>query len=153
MIDKQYVVFKLGREEYGIDIAFVNEISEFKESNQIPNTPYFIDGVINLRGEIVPIINLKKKFNITDDEISQSKRILVVNIIDKKVGLIVDQASEVSSIKEENLELPPDIICGEDRKYISKIGKLENRIIIILDSEKILKKDETSQLIEVVSNS
>lgn len=142
---KQLVIFELGNEQYGIDISKVNEISEFKESNKIPDAPDFISGIINLRGEIIPMIDLKTRFNISTNTKAE-KRIIVTNIKEKKVGFIVDDASEVLSIMESDIDPPPEIIAREGRKYITGIGKLKDRIIIILDLEKILTNEQEKHL-------
>lgn len=142
---KQLVIFKLGNEEYGIDISKVNEISQFKESNKIPNSPDFISGIINLRGDIIPMIDLKIKFNICTGS-KTDRRVIVTNIKEKKVGFVVDEASEVLSIMENDIDPPPELISREERQYITGIGKLKDRIIIILDLEKILTNEQKKHL-------
>lgn len=150
MAENQYVIFKLGDEKYGVDIMKVKEISEFKESTKVPNAPYFVDGIINLRGEIIPIINLKKRFKIKGvQEINSDTRIIVININDKNIGFIVDEASEVLRINEDDIEQAPEIIAGVDRQYINGVGKLENTIVILLDLEKILTDEEKEKLEEM----
>lgn len=143
MAENKYVIFKLNKEEYGVDIMTVKEVSEVKESIKVPNTPYFVDGIINIRGDITPIINLKKRFNILEDEkVKEGARIIVVNIQNKLVGFLVDDASQVLAIDEKNIDPAPEIIAGVDKMYMQGIGKLEDRMIIILDLEKVLNEDE-----------
>lgn len=150
MAERKYVIFRLDKEEYGVDIMAVKEVSEIKESIRVPNTPNFIDGIINIRGDITPIINLKKRFNILDDDsIKDNSRIIIVNIKNKLVGFLVDEASQVLSIDEKNIDPTPEIIAGADRLYIQGIGKLENRMVIILDLEKVLNEDEQMVLSEM----
>ncbi len=149
MAENQYVIFKLGNEEYGVDIMKVKEISEFKESTKVPNTPYFVDGIINLRGEIIPIINLKKRFNIEGNNINSDTRIIVININDKNVGFVVDEASQVLRIDEKDIESAPEIIAGVDRQYINGVGKINEKIVILLDLEKILTDEEKEKLDEM----
>lgn len=146
MSEKQYVIFKLGTEEYGVDIMKVKEISEFKESTKVPNAPYFVDGIINLRGEIIPIINLKKRFKISLGDINSDTRIIVININDKNVGFVVDEASQVLRIKDDEIDVAPEIIAGVERQYITGVGKVGEKIIILLDLEKILTDDEKEKL-------
>lgn len=149
MSEKQYVIFSLGNEEYGVDIMKVKEISEFRESTKVPNTPYFIDGIINLRGEIIPIVNLKKRFNLEDNGTNSDTRIIVINLNNRNVGFVVDDASQVLRINDNDIEPAPDIIAGINRQYISGVGKVEQKIIILLDLEQILTEDEKIQLKEM----
>ncbi len=146
MTEMQLVVFILGKEEYGVDIMQVKEIVTYKEPVKVPNTPLFIEGIINLRGEIIPIVNLKKRFNIPGEDIGDQTRIIVINIESKKVGFVVDDASEVITINKENIEPAPDIVAGIDRKYITGIGKVEERILIILDLDKLFNEKEQEAL-------
>ncbi|OPJ56527.1 chemotaxis protein CheW [Alkalithermobacter paradoxus] len=147
MAEKKYVIFKLNKEEYGVDIMTVKEVSEFKEAVKVPNTPNFVEGIINIRGDITPIINLKKRFDIEDNK-SEMSRIIVVSIKDKLIGFLVDDASQVVSIDENSIDPPPEIISGIDKKYIEGIGKLQDKMVIILNLEKVLTEDEK----EIIGN-
>ncbi len=149
MSEKQYVIFSLGNEEYGVDIMKVKEISEFKESTKVPNAPYFVDGIINLRGEIIPIVNLKKRFNLEDNGTNSDTRIIVINLNNRNVGFVVDDASQVLRINDNDIEPAPEIIAGIHRQYISGVGKVDEKIIILLDLEQILTEDEKVQLKEM----
>ncbi|AHM56285.1 chemotaxis protein CheW [Peptoclostridium acidaminophilum DSM 3953] len=150
MAERKYVIFKIKDEEYGVDIMKVKEVSEFKKSTSIPNSPSFVDGIINLRGDITPIISLKKKFNIPVEKgYDDSSRIIVVNMNDKLVGFAVDEASQVISIDDSNIDPPPEIVTGLDRRYINGIGKLQNRIVIILDLEQVLSEREQTEISEI----
>lgn len=146
MEEKQYVIFKLGNEHYGMDIMHVKEITENKETTKIPNSPDFIDGVINLRGRIVPVINLKKRFGLKNTEIKENSRIIIVTMGEKLVGFIIDDASQVMSIKDEEIESPPEIIASVDKKYIVGIGKTQEKMIILLDTASIFLKEEENQM-------
>ncbi|KXZ40191.1 purine-binding chemotaxis protein CheW [Alkalithermobacter thermoalcaliphilus JW-YL-7 = DSM 7308] len=148
MAEKKYVIFKLNKEEYGVDIMTVKEVSEFKEATKVPNTPSFVEGIINIRGDVTPIINLKKRFNLKENE-NEASRIIVVNIKDKLVGFLVDDASQVVSIDENSIDPPPEIVSGVDKKYIQGIGKLGDKMIIILDLEKVLSEEEKEVLMSV----
>lgn len=149
MSEAQFVVFKLGMEEYGVDIMQVKEIIPYKEPVKVPNTPIFIEGIINLRSEIIPIVNLKKRFNIAGESINEEKRVIVMNIDSKQVGFIVDDASEVITINSDYIENAPDIIAGVERKYITGIGKIKERILILLDLDKLFSANEKESLEEV----
>jgi purine-binding chemotaxis protein CheW len=146
MEEKQYVIFKLGSEEYGIDIMNVREITEYKETTKIPNAPYFIDGVINLRESIVPVINLKKRFSLEETDIKENSRVIIVSMKEKQMGFIVDEASQVITLKEEDIDNPPDIIAGVDRKYIVGIGKVDEKIIILLDLVAVFSAEEKREI-------
>lgn len=146
MNDVQIVIFNLGDEEYAVDIMQVKEIVNYLNPVKVPNTPEFIEGIINLRSEIIPIINLKKRFNIADNDKKVQTRIMVMNIDSKKIGFVVDDASEVISIRKENIEPAPDIVAGVDKKYISGIGKKEDRILIILELDKLFSEKEYEAL-------
>lgn len=146
MAEKQYVIFRLGKEEYGVEIVNVKEICEYKESVKVPNTPGFVDGIINLRGDITPIINLKKRFHLAEGDINSDTRIIVININNRQVGFIVDEASQVIRISEEDIEPAPDLVAGVEKKYIIGVGKLADRIILLLDLEYILTEDEKEKI-------
>ena len=146
MSEMQLVIFSLGKEEYGVDIMQVKEIVTYKEPVKVPNTPQFVEGIINLRGEIIPIVNLKKRFNIPGEDIGDQTRVIVMSIDSKKVGFIVDDASEVITINNENIEPAPEIVAGIDRRYITGIGKVEERILIMLDLDKLFSEKEQEAL-------
>lgn len=146
MAEKQYVVFKLGNEKYCADIANVGSITEFDNITKVPNTPSYIEGVINLRGEVIPIVNLKKRFSVKDTEASQDARIIIITYDGKNIGFLVDDASQVLRIDDKDIEPTPAIIAGEDRKYISGVGKVDGAIVVLLDLIKILSDSELEAL-------
>ncbi len=149
MSEKKYVVFKLDEEEYGIDIMRVKEVTEFIEVTKVPNTPHFVEGIINLRGEITPIINLKKRFSKSDDTENIAHRVLVLNLEDKLVGFMVDDASQVITMDDSQIQETPSLISGDDKMYIEGIGKLDDRMVIILDLLKVLNDTEKKELLEM----
>ncbi len=147
MSEKKYVIFKLNNEEYGVDIMKVKEVSEVKEIVKVPNTPDFVDGIINIRGDVTPIINLKKRFNLSQDvESCEVSRIIVANIDGKMFGFLVDDASHVISMDDTDIELAPEIIAGSDRVHIEGIGKIDSRMIIILNLEEVLNESEKNSI-------
>lgn len=146
MSENQYVVFKLGEEEYGIDIMNVREIIQYQESVKVPNSPKFIEGIINFRGKVIPIVCLKKRFGMKDREVDANTRIIVINLKDKQVGFLVDEASQTVRLDDSNIDPTPDIIVGIERKYITGVGKLDNRLIILIDLEKVLTEDEKDEI-------
>lgn len=146
MAELQFVVFRLGNEEYGVNIMQVQEIGPYEKPVKVPNTPDFIEGVINLRGNVIPVISLKKRFNIPGQELTDSTRTIVINFGDKQIAFIVDDASEVLTLDESDVQETPEIIAGIDRKYITGIGKHGDRLLIILDLSYLLSEQEQMQL-------
>lgn len=136
----QFVVFKVGIEEYAVPILKVNEIIRLKGINitEIPNTYEYIIGIINLRGEVIPIMDLRLRFNMERKELDESHRIIIVNLQSKTVGLLVDSVSEVAQVKGEDISLPPEEISDLDNKYITGVAKHNDRLFIILDIDKII---------------
>ncbi len=149
MAENQFVIFRLGDEKYAVDILNVGGISEFREVTKVPNAPVFIDGIINLRGDIIPIVNLKKRFNIAEKKADSDTRIIINNIKGKDIGFVVDEASQVIKIDDADIEEAPDIIKGADRQYISGVGKVNDQIVILLNLEKILSEEEQKAVNEI----
>lgn len=146
MAESQLVVFKLDKEEYGVEIMQVQEISPYQKPTKVPNAPSFVDGIINLRGEVIPIVSLKRRFNIPESEITEMTRMIVVNNGNRRTGFVVDDASEVLTIPEEDIEEAPPMIVGADRRYIKGVGKIDSRILIVLDLHKLFTEEEEGQL-------
>ncbi len=139
VIDNKYVVFKLGKEYYGIPINKVISIEKMEASTRIPNGPKYVKGVINLRGEVITLIDLRLKLNMEPKEIDNNSRILVVSNDDIVAGLIVDSSSEVIEIYKENIDNPPTSSENEYLSYIHGIGKVKDKLIILPDLCKILE--------------
>jgi purine-binding chemotaxis protein CheW len=135
---KQFVIFRLENEEYGIDILRVKEIKEMMSITRVPKAAHFVRGVINLRGEVIPVIDLRRKFNLHEGKENESTRIIIVSVDDITVGLIVDTSSEVINISSEQIEEAPIEVGSVDQGYIYGIGKVGERIIILLDIVKII---------------
>lgn len=144
----QLVGFQLGNEEYGIDILKVQEINRVTDITKIPQSPDFVEGVINLRGNIIPIIDLRKRFRMPEREHDRQTRIVVGEIDDRTVGFIVDAVSEVIRLPLNTVEPPPPIVSGEKAEYIKGVGKLEDRLLMLLDIDKILTGSEKERLFE-----
>ncbi len=146
MAENQFVIFNLNGEEYGIDIMNVKEIGPYKKSIKVPNSPSFIEGIVNYRGEVIPIVNLKKKFNLECAKVDNNTRIIVINLEDKQVGFIVDEASQTLKLSDEEIELAPEIVTGMERKYLTGVGKKDDRLVMLLDLKKVLSKEEKEQI-------
>jgi len=142
----QLVSFKIGNEEFGVDILKVQEINRMMEITTVPNAPEFVDGVVNLRGRIIPVIDLRTRLNMPRNEHDNNTRIVVVELSGKTVGFIVDEVSEVLRIPRNITEPPPDMVAGINAEYITAVGKLEDRLLILLDLEKVLSEEETATL-------
>jgi len=144
--EKQFVVFKLGRETYGLDIATVREIITMQTITQVPRTMEYVEGVINLRGRVIPVFNLHKKFDLQADETSRSTRIVVVEVEGNTIGMIVDGVSEVLRISNDIVERPNSIISDVDTEYLAGVAKLDGRLVILLDLEKVLSREDHSMI-------
>jgi purine-binding chemotaxis protein CheW len=138
----QLVSFKIDDAEFGVDILRVQEINKMMELTTVPNTPKFIEGVVNLRGRIIPVLNLRSRLGLPVKEYDTETRIIVVDLDDKTIGFIVDEVKEVLRIPKSITEQPPEIVSGVDSDYITAIGKLEDRLLILLDLTKILSNEE-----------
>ncbi len=142
----QLVTFRLGNEEFSLDILRVQEIIRHMELTRVPRTPDFVDGVINLRGRVIPVLDLRKRFGLASDERTNETRIIVVDVDNKTVGLKVDAVSEVLRLPADTVEPAPAIVTGAESDYIKGVGKLDGRLLILLDVEKILTKTERDAL-------
>lgn len=142
----QLVSFKLQDEEFGVDILSVQEIIRMQPITAVPNAPVFVEGVINLRGRVIPIIDLRKRFGLKHKGHDKATRIVVVMIEQITVGLVVDEVSEVLRLSADTVEPPPPIVAGIESDYIKGVGKLEDRLLILLDINKILSKEEKKDL-------
>jgi purine-binding chemotaxis protein CheW len=134
----QLVSFEIGDEEFGVDILKVQEINRMLEVTRVPNAPEYVDGVINLRGKVIPIIDLRRRFGMARKEHDKNTRIVVVELSGKVVGFVVDAVSEVLRIPRSVTEPPPSLVAGIEAEYITAVGKLEDRLLILLDLEKVL---------------
>ena len=138
----KYLTFNLSQETYGIEIIKVQEIIGMMNVTKFPKTPDFIRGVINLRGKVIPVIDIRKKFCLEDIEDTEKTCIVVVQVeMENEVfceGIIVDEVSEVVDIESSNIELPPSFELEEEREFIKGIGKIEDKVIILLDVSKII---------------
>jgi purine-binding chemotaxis protein CheW len=142
----QVVSFKLGSEEYGVDIAQVQEINRMVAVTHVPRAPQFMEGVINLRGQLIPIIDLRARFGMPRTEHTKNTRIVVTEVGAKRVGMVVDSVSEVLRLATDQIEDAPEMITGVETEYIRGVGKIEDRLIILLDLAKIISGSEKREL-------
>ena len=144
----QFLTFTLQNEEYGIEILKVQEIKGFSKITPIPNAPPFVRGVLNLRGTVVPIIDLRARFSMTEKEYDQFTCIVVVNVGSRVVGLVVDTVSDVLNIPTDAIAEPPELTTSGDGSCITGMGKLGERIVMLLDTGKLVGTDSLSSELE-----
>lgn len=142
----KYLTFTLDEENYGIEIKNVTEIIGIQKITRVPELPAYMKGIINLRGKIIPVIEVRLKFKKESVEYDDRTCIIVVNIKELPVGLVVDNVDEVLSIADEDIAPPPDNRTGFDNRYINGIGKSGNKVHILLDCNKLLEGDDLSQM-------
>ncbi|MBF0565276.1 MAG: chemotaxis protein CheW [Nitrospirae bacterium] len=136
----QLVTFTLGSEEYAVDILKVQEINRMTDITMVPNAPSYVEGVINLRGKVIPVVNLRKKFGIMDKENDKDSRIMIVDIRGITMGLVVDSVSEVLRVPANIVEPTPPMATDAGTEFINGIAKLQDRLIILLDIDKLIEK-------------
>jgi purine-binding chemotaxis protein CheW len=145
-MERQLVVFSLYEEEFGLEITQVREIIKPPSITKLPHVSSFIEGVTNIRGEIIPVISLRKRFGLADIEHTQDTRVIIVEIDESRVGFIVDAVTEVLRLAESAIVPPPKTIAGLKSDYLKGVGKLDERLLILLDVSKILTSSEQIEL-------
>jgi purine-binding chemotaxis protein CheW len=144
----KFLTFSIGNEFYGLEIRCVTEIIGIQAITEVPELPEYIRGIINLRGKIIPVMDVRLRFRKQFREYNDRTCIIVIDIKDTSVGLIVDSVSEVISIVDEDIVPPPDIKRGTNR-YIKGIGKVQNDVKLLLDCDRLLNDDDAEQLINM----
>ena len=142
----QLVSFSVGQEEFGVDILKVREINRMVEITRVPNASEFVSGVINLRGKVIPVIDLRRRFGIGKKDNDKNTRIIVVELTGRVLGFVVDAVNAVLRIPRSVTEPPPPMVAGIGSECITAIGKLEDRLLILLDLERVLTIEEDVQL-------
>jgi|SRR5581483_537161 len=140
--DLHIVGFRVGTETFGVPITCVHEIVRVPEITSVPDSPEFVEGVINLRGKIVSVVDLRKRFGEANIDPGKKNRVIVVESDGKLVGLIVDSASEVLRIPNADIEPPPSALQSSESSYVTGVGKLNNRLIILVDLKRVLQRGE-----------
>ncbi len=144
--ERQLVVFQLGAELYGVEISRVHEIIRLQSVTRVPKAPAFVEGVINLRGKVIPVVDLRRRFGLPTAEHTRASRIVVVELGDQVVGIVVDGVSEVLRVNTAIVEPPSPVVAGIDSEYLHGIAKLTDRLVILLDLDRILGRDERRSL-------
>ena len=138
----QLVTFSIGEEEFGVDILKVQEIIRTMAITKVPNSPPHVEGVINLRGKVIPVIDLRSRFLLESKPHDNQTRIIVVDLHRVVIGFVVDGVSEVLRIPSSTVEPPPAVVSGIESEYIKGVGKLDNRLLILLDLDKLIPVEE-----------
>ncbi len=141
--DNKFVIFKLANQYYGIDIYNVQVIEKVTNYTRVPNAEHYVKGVINLRGEVVPVIDLGERFGIISSENNNESRIIIIKVKDILIGLVVDSSSEVLTLDEEDIDDTPSLGEQATEEFIKGIGKKDGRLIMLLDLEKVIGVNET----------
>ena len=144
----QLVSFNLGKEEFAVDILKIQEINRMVDITGVPNSPDFVEGVINLRGKVIPVVDLRKRFGLSEEIKGKDTRIVVMDIRRKIIGFVVDSVSEVLRIPAKRVEPAPPMVAGIDSEYIKGVGKLDDRLLILLDVNRVLSSNEVDMLEE-----
>ncbi|AEH50393.1 chemotaxis protein CheW [Pseudothermotoga thermarum] len=150
-MELKVVSFLLGEEKFALDIMVIDSIVEVGKIVKIPESREYVEGVMNLRGNVIPVINLKKKFKMKDVERKPSAKIIVVNLDDRRVGLLVDQVHEVLTLTDQQIEQPPADISGTKSNLVLGIAKLGEELLIILNAKEILSTQEQIELVNLTS--
>jgi purine-binding chemotaxis protein CheW len=136
------LIFNINGEHYATDIMEVERILGYEEPTTLPDSPIFVDGVINYEGNILPVISLAKRFNLAKNDKKDETKIIVAKQAENRIGIIVDIVSEVRDVNEKNIEVPPEIVVGISKRYIKGLIKIDDKIIIFLNLGEILTEEE-----------
>jgi purine-binding chemotaxis protein CheW len=142
IVASEYLTFTLGNEEYGIDILKVQEIRGYDTVTHIANAPEFIKGVINLRGVIVPIVDMRIKFKVGEPTYNDFTVVIIINVLGRIIGMVVDGVSDVVALSPEQIKAPPEMGAAMDTDYITGLGTLNDQMLILVDIEKLMSSEE-----------
>ncbi|HVO40323.1 MAG TPA: chemotaxis protein CheW [Spirochaetia bacterium] len=143
---KQFISFTVGTEEYGLELLRVKEVIRMRQITWLPKVPSCVKGIINLRGDVIPIIDLRERFGLQAQELTTMTRVIVVEVEGKPVGMVVDSASQVVRVPADQFDPPPAAMGEGSRDLITAVGKLDGRLIIMIDVDRILSTEEISQI-------
>lgn len=142
----QLVTFMVGAEEFAISILSVQEINRMMQITRVPQSPSFIEGVINLRGKIIPVMDLRKRFNVDALDDTSDSRIIVVEVATRVIGFTVDRVNEVLRIDSGIVEPPPSMVSGVESEYVQGVGKLDDRLLILLNLERLFSDEDLKKV-------
>ncbi|MFQ3549261.1 MAG: chemotaxis protein CheW [Armatimonadota bacterium] len=139
---EQLVVFQLANEQYGVNIGAVNTIIRMQEVTEVPRTPDYVEGVINLRGTVIPVIDIRKRFGLEVGEVTKATRIVVVEVGDQLIGMIVDAVLETLRLSLDAIEPPSNVVVSVDSQYVRGVGKQDDRLIILLELGNVVNTEQ-----------
>ena len=148
---QEYLTFTLGAEEYGVNILKVQEIRGYEKPTAIANAPAYIKGVVNLRGTIVPIVDMRIKFNLGEATYDQFTVVIILNVADRVVGMVVDGVSDVISLQAEQMRAAPEFSSSFDTRYITGLGTVGERMLILVDIEKLMSSSDMALMTEAMA--
>ncbi len=146
-------MFNIGKELYGVGIESVHEIVKVPDITQVPDAPRFLEGVINLRGKIIPVVDLRKRLNLQGKERNKSSRVLITENEGRLIGLLVDAVSEVLKLHPDAIEAPPEMVSAIGVEYITGVAKVGERLVILLTLQKVLNLDDMKKVVKVIEKS
>lgn len=138
----QLVTFRLGGEEFGLDVFAVHEILRYQEPTPVPRAPAFVEGVMDVRGTLVPVVDLRRRFELSEVQVGDDTRIVVVEFGGERLGLVVDSVTEVMRVPETAIQPPPRYIRGLAAEYVRGIARMEGRLVVLVDMDRILSSEE-----------
>jgi len=147
MATRQLVVFSVNNEEFGVDVSQVNIIERRMDIFKVPNTPEFVEGLVNLRGKVYTVFNMRKRFGLPAKDFDDNTKIIMVNTGSAIVGLIVDGVNEIIKVEDQDIEAAPAVLEDIKRKFLNSIAKVDNRIIMLLNLETILTMEEPAKAV------
>jgi purine-binding chemotaxis protein CheW len=150
--ETQLLIFSVDGEEFGIDVLLVQEIIRYIPPTKIPNAPRAVHGVINFRGEVIPVLDIRERFNLSEKAYDEFTVIVIVECDGKTMGLVVDKVSDIVNLPNKNTQALPEISFDEKTAYLKGMGKLGERLILLLDSDKLMDLKEKSQLNAMVDS-
>ena len=145
-LKNMYLTFRLGNEDYGIEIRYVTEIVGLQKITEVPDMPSFVKGVVNLRGQVIPVIDMRLRFHMQSRDYDERTCIIVVNVGGSQVGLVVDTVNEVRNIGDEQISPPPKTAGADSARYIQGMGKVGEAVIILLEGRQLLHENEVASL-------
>jgi purine-binding chemotaxis protein CheW len=144
--EKQFISFTVGAEQYGLELMRVKEVIRMRHVTWLPKAPSCVKGVINLRGDVVPIVDLRDRFGLEPVEQTAMTRVIVLEVEERSVGIVVDSASQVMRLPADQFDLPPQIMGEVARDFITSVGKVGESLVIMIDTDRILSTEEMSQI-------
>jgi purine-binding chemotaxis protein CheW len=145
----QMISFTVGEQEYGVDIQSVKEVIRQGEITALPRAPSFLKGIINLRGDVIPIVDLRERFALQAGTYSEASRVIVVEVGEKSVGMVVDRVSHVLRVSEDRIEAAPAWLGGTNSDFVRGVARVDERLVVLLDMEAVLTSDEMLQIARV----